>query len=82
MNKPLTKLERDHIADMAVLLTSGYPIVVEDMVNIIQRLRQDGAFWREAVKNATVHRQVCAWCAFTGINGHNPDCPWLLAQEL
>ncbi len=82
MNKPLTVVERERLNRRAKIAKQNAELGCDvDYADDVPIALSAEAFWREAVKNAEVHRQVCAWCAFTGINGHNPDCPWLLAQE-
>lgn len=37
--------------------------------------------WRGAVRAARIHRQVCPWCGWVGIDGHELRCEWLAAQD-
>ncbi len=78
MNKPLTKLEQAKVAEWRrehVGLNEYWT----------EKVTEDGAFWREAVKNAkhTIGdaNDICIYTMqHVRMCGHL-KCPWLLAQE-
>lgn len=81
--KPLTKEERELIADVARKLDPQH--------ETLNALLSDSAFWREAVKSLPQFGNEDRECLFCQaekkvaigeeITPHDPDCPWKLANE-
>lgn len=87
--EPLTKEERQRADQLASSMQ--WKDSTDDIVDLILNAEQ---YWRETVKNSseTTHEGKHDWdtlCFYCGGNGdcpppvtHEPDCPWLKAQEV
>jgi hypothetical protein len=87
MLKPLTKERLTTITELVI--SSDFPHQ-DGTQDLIEELLEAEQFWREAVKNAdmafvwpnTSGEMACPFCkALIQEESHQPDCPWLKAQE-
>ncbi len=86
--KPLTKEERDELDRLRVTMR-GESGMIGRMQQALEQACAAEAFWREAVKKATVDScdPECPFCVSSHLFDegqmmiHEDDCAWLLAQD-